>query len=101
TLYPPTKLCTNPECGAWQVSTVLKKEEQHQAVIFTHANGAQPAWSVHLRCRECHTNYYHNYSVKDGIRTYYSEMPSYIQVAEHQFIQCELAMHWMDLMQIA
>ncbi|KAG1722830.1 uncharacterized protein EDB91DRAFT_1034169, partial [Suillus paluster] len=101
TLYPPTKQCTNPECSAWQLGTVLKKEEQRQAVIFTHANGAHPAWSVHLNkliVVECHTNYHNNYSVQDGIRTYYGRMPAYIQVAEHQFVQRELVMHWMDLM---
>ncbi|KAG1850679.1 hypothetical protein F4604DRAFT_1661024 [Suillus subluteus] len=99
TLYPPTKQCTNPECGAWQLGTVLKKEEQRQAVIFTHANGAHPA--CNLIVVECHTNYHNNYSVKDGIRTYYGGMPAYIQVAEHQFVQRELIMHWTDLMQIA
>ncbi|KIK44641.1 hypothetical protein CY34DRAFT_79400, partial [Suillus luteus UH-Slu-Lm8-n1] len=48
----------------------------------------------------CQTNYHNNYSVKDGTRTYYGGIPSYLQVAKHQFIQLKLAMSWMDLMQI-
>ncbi|KAG2152954.1 hypothetical protein DEU56DRAFT_850012, partial [Suillus clintonianus] len=100
TLYPPVKTCINPDCNAWRNNSLLKKEEQRRVVVFTHAQGAHPAWSIHLKCRVCHMNYHHNYSVKDGTRTYYDGIPSYLQVAEHQFIQLELAMSWMDLMQI-
>lgn len=32
---------------------------------------------------------------------YYGGIPSHIQVAEHQFVELELAMQWIDLMQIA
>jgi len=51
TLYPPTKMCINPECSAWQLGTPLKKEEQRCVIIFMHASSAHPAWSVHLKCR--------------------------------------------------
>lgn len=49
-LYPPVKTCINPECTAQTLGSLLKKEEQRCVVIFTHANGAHPAWSVHLKC---------------------------------------------------
>lgn len=51
TLYPPVKTCTNPDCTAWQHGTLLKKEEQRRIVVFTHSEGAKPAWTVHLKCR--------------------------------------------------
>ncbi|KAG2108675.1 uncharacterized protein F5147DRAFT_799464, partial [Suillus discolor] len=101
TLYPPVKTCINHDCTAWQHGTLLKKEEQRRIVIFTHSEGAKPAWTVHLKCRECNTNYQFNYSVKDQLRTYYSGIPQHIQVSDHQFVELNLAMHWMDLMQIA
>ncbi|KAG2741488.1 hypothetical protein P692DRAFT_201726600 [Suillus brevipes Sb2] len=100
-LYPPVKTCINSECAAQALSALLKQEEQRCVVIFTHANGAHHAWSVHLKCQVCHTNYHHNYAVADKTRTYYGGMPSHIQVAEHQFVELELAMQWADLMQIA
>ncbi|KAG1904180.1 uncharacterized protein F5891DRAFT_1184364 [Suillus fuscotomentosus] len=84
TLYPPIKICANHECAAWQCRSLLKKEEPHHIVLFTHSEGAKPGWTIHLKCRECNTNYQANYSV-----------------ADHQFIELQLAMHWMDLMQIA
>jgi len=46
-------------------------------------------------------NYQANYSIKGTLWTYYWGIPQYIQVADHQFIELQLAMHWMDLMQIA
>ncbi|KAG1908003.1 uncharacterized protein F5891DRAFT_938956 [Suillus fuscotomentosus] len=101
TLYLPVKTCTNPDCTAWQHGTLLKKEEQRRVVVFTHSEGARPGWTVHVKCRECNTNYHFNYSVKDQLRTYYNGIPQYIQVLDHQFVELNLAMHWMDLMQIA
>ncbi|KAG1823236.1 hypothetical protein EV424DRAFT_1538567 [Suillus variegatus] len=101
TLYLPVKTCMNPDCTAWQHGTLLKKEEQHWIVVFTHSEGAKPAWTVHLKCRECNTNYQFNYSIKDQFRTYYSSIPQHIQVSDHQFVELNLAIHWMDLMQIA
>lgn len=117
TFYPPTKTCTNPECASWQKGSLLKKEEQCEVIAFTLADGVQPAWSVHLKCRckffvlhhslvdslkpVCHTNYHNNYSVCAGVHTYYPGVPRFIQVGEHQFVQHELALQWADLMQVA
>ncbi|KAG1738147.1 uncharacterized protein EDB91DRAFT_1054795 [Suillus paluster] len=77
------------------------KKEPHRIVLFTHSEGVKPGWTVHLKCRECNTNYQANYSVKGAFQTYYRGMPQYIQVSDHQFIELQLTMHWMDLMQIA
>ncbi|KAF8440234.1 hypothetical protein L210DRAFT_3356287, partial [Boletus edulis BED1] len=93
TLYPPVKTCTNPECASWKKDSVLKKEEQCAVIAFTLADGAHPAWSVHLKCCLCHTNYHNNYSIQAGMCTYY---PGVLP-----FIQRELVMQWMDLMQVA
>ena len=110
-------MCTNPDCIAMQRVVPLKKDEHRQVVIFTQADGVHCAWSVHLKCRcmflsslqvcllipislACNTNYHHNYAVLQSSRNYYTGLPKYIQVGEHQFIELELAMHWMDLMRI-
>ncbi|KIK31947.1 hypothetical protein CY34DRAFT_102479 [Suillus luteus UH-Slu-Lm8-n1] len=100
-LYPPNKTCSNLDCTALQHGSLLKKEEQRRVVVFTHANNAQCAWSVHLKCRLCHSNYHHNYVVHSGFRHYYAGVLKYLQVGEHQFVQYKLGMQWMDLMQIA
>ncbi|KAN0075257.1 hypothetical protein V8E55_011280 [Tylopilus felleus] len=100
TFYSPTDCCTNSECSTRSTSTLLKKEEQRHVVVFTLSDGAHPGWSVHLRCHACHTNYHHNYSVHGNVRTYYPGTPTFLQVAEHQFIQRELVLQWIDLMQV-
>ncbi|KAG1719677.1 uncharacterized protein EDB91DRAFT_1065411, partial [Suillus paluster] len=82
-LYPLVKTCINPKCTAWQLGSLLKKEEQQCVVVFTHASGTHSAWSIHLKCQACSTNYHHNYSVRDKTCTYYGGIPSHIQVAEH------------------
>ncbi|KAG1855594.1 hypothetical protein F4604DRAFT_1659927 [Suillus subluteus] len=99
-LYPPMKTCVNPDCIAVQRATPLKKDEPCCVVIFTQAFSVRCAWSVHLKCRSCNVNYHHNYAVHGASRQYYSGVPKYIQVGEHQFVERKLAMHWIDLMRI-
>ncbi|KIK44277.1 hypothetical protein CY34DRAFT_80297 [Suillus luteus UH-Slu-Lm8-n1] len=99
-LYPPMKMCVNPECLAHQKQTLLKKEEARCILIFTQSDGVHCTWTVHLRCKLCNTNYHYNYGVHQGSRTYYAAIPKYIQVAEHQFVELALVMHWMDLMRV-
>jgi hypothetical protein len=110
-------MCLNPDCLAMQRAVPLKKDEPRRVVIFTQTDGVHCTWSVHLKCRcmllfsfqihllipillVCKTNYHHNYAVLEGFRNYYTDLPKYIQVGEHQFVELELAMHWMDLMRI-
>ena len=88
---------------------LMKRDEARRVVLFTCVSGAQPAWSIHLKCcgvlpvltsfhLACNVNYHNNFSVHGLKRIYYGGVPKYIQVGEHQFVKDKLAIHWMDLM---
>ncbi|KAF7305379.1 hypothetical protein HMN09_00790100 [Mycena chlorophos] len=94
TLFPPMHQCRNDDCTH---TTPLKKEESRQVVVYTVADGAVPAWSIHLYCPSCNTNFHHNYAVNGGTRTYYPTLPTYVQVGEHQFIERKLVGLWISL----
>jgi hypothetical protein len=88
----------------------LKHIEPRQVVVYTLGDGVQPAWSIHLYCPSmlvhiecinipsrdlaCNTNYHHNFSVHEGVRTYYRGRPRFIQVGEHQFVEDRVAEVW-------
>ncbi|KAL0954922.1 hypothetical protein HGRIS_003855, partial [Hohenbuehelia grisea] len=95
-LYPPSQYCTNVVCS--KQGSVLKREEQRQAVLYTLANGAQPAWSIHVACTACHSNCHHNFSVHNDVRTYYAGVPEYVQVGDHQFVEAKLVELWITSM---
>ncbi|KAF8075908.1 hypothetical protein FPV67DRAFT_1649010 [Lyophyllum atratum] len=95
TLYPPSQCCTNANCSR---TKPLKKEESRQVVVYTLGTGVRPAWSVHLSCPECRTNYQHNYSVQNGTRTYYPDTPRYVQVGDHQFVEERVIKMWVTMM---
>jgi hypothetical protein len=42
----------------------------------------------------CNTNYHNNFSICNGIRTYYMQKPQYIQVGEHQFVENKVVDLW-------
>ena len=46
----------------------------------------------------CNTNYHHNFSVKDGLHTYYDGIPGTIQVGEHQFVERRVIELWISMM---
>ncbi|KAJ6501927.1 hypothetical protein C8R45DRAFT_605210 [Mycena sanguinolenta] len=98
TLYPPSHHCTSPDCPA---AGPLKKAEQRQVVVYTHGDGVVPARAVHLYCRGCNSNYHHNFSVQHGIRTYYGNTPTLIQIGEHQFAERKLVGLWVSMMLLA
>ena len=50
TIYPDQHCCINPVCTCATKGLPLKKEQQQHAVIFMAADGAFPAWSIHLYC---------------------------------------------------
>ena len=50
---------------------------------------------------ECQTNYHHNFQVKVGIRTYYSGIPAFIQIGEHQFAEKRLIQLWISQMLVS
>ncbi|KAJ3500906.1 hypothetical protein NMY22_g19105 [Coprinellus aureogranulatus] len=81
TLYPPNLCCTNPDCTAKRVP------------VFTKT-GVEPAYAVVTYCPECNTSYHHDYSVRDGVRRYYEEMPKHIEVAKHYFVETVLVRLW-------
>lgn len=91
TLYPPSWFCSTTGCSNRKP---LNKAQQRQIVLFTLADGPLPAYSVHLYCRDCHTNYHHNFAVRAGRRQYYGGVPEVIQAGEHQFVERRLVHHW-------
>ncbi|KAJ6456276.1 hypothetical protein C8R47DRAFT_996327, partial [Mycena vitilis] len=78
TVYPPTRVCTNGACP--RLASTLTRAEQRQVVVYTLAQGVRPAWSVHLACPHCRTNYHNNFSVHAGTRTYYAGIPALVQI---------------------
>jgi hypothetical protein len=50
TIYPDQHYCINPLCANAINSLPLKKEQQRRVVIYTVADGACAAWSVHVYC---------------------------------------------------
>ncbi|KAF8225954.1 hypothetical protein L208DRAFT_1503394, partial [Tricholoma matsutake] len=101
TLYPPQQTCVNPSCSYSQTGKLLKKEEQHQGVLYTLDKGAVPVRSVHLYCAACNTNYHHNFHIKNGIWTYYDSIPDIIPIGEHQFAEKQLIQLWITLMLVS
>ncbi|KAF8075121.1 hypothetical protein FPV67DRAFT_1575453, partial [Lyophyllum atratum] len=95
TLYPPTQCCSSPDCSRQKP---LKKEESRQVVVYTLNKGVTPAWSIHLYCPDCRTNYHHNFSINNGTRTYYAQDHKYIQVGEHQFVEDRVINSWIAMM---
>ncbi|KAJ7054803.1 hypothetical protein C8F01DRAFT_994942 [Mycena amicta] len=95
TLFPPSQSCINMTCVSH--GKPIKGHEARQVIIYTVANGAVPAWTIHISCPDCHTNFHHNYAVQDGMRTYYEKISNYIQIGEHQFAEYKLITLWITL----
>lgn len=49
----------------------------------------------------CNSNHHHNYYVKGGQRTYYSDPGRYLQVADHYFVERHLIDVWITYMVVA
>ncbi|KIJ21319.1 hypothetical protein PAXINDRAFT_64364, partial [Paxillus involutus ATCC 200175] len=65
-----------------------------QIILHTLESGSQPAWAVHLYCKDCHCNYHTNFYVCNGQHTYYPGLLLYLQVSEHHFVERKLAEMW-------
>ncbi|TFK45431.1 hypothetical protein OE88DRAFT_1721508 [Heliocybe sulcata] len=98
-LYPPMRTCQNPLCC--NIHLLRNKDGEREAVLFTLAAGACATFAYHLYCSRCQTTYYHNYSVYQGIRTYYQGVPQVIQVGEHQYVEREVLNLFVGLMLIS
>ncbi|KAJ7052460.1 hypothetical protein C8F01DRAFT_1090459 [Mycena amicta] len=96
TLFPPSQRCMNLDCIEHGRS--IKRDEARQVIVYTVADGAVPAWSIHLTCGTCKTNFHHNFAVNAGMRTYYSEISQFVQIGEHQFADVKLISLWITLM---
>ncbi|KAL1937192.1 hypothetical protein VTO73DRAFT_14465 [Trametes versicolor] len=84
-LYPPTHVCLQPQCA--RRTLLRRKDDLRTVTVFTLNNGVYDAFSVHLYCRTCHSNYHHNFVVQAGVRIYYGGVPDVIQVSEHKFVE--------------
>ncbi|KAJ7877878.1 hypothetical protein B0H13DRAFT_1631479 [Mycena leptocephala] len=99
TLFPSTRTCTSPGCTN---RTLLRaKDGLSKVVLFTLSDGACATYAGHLHCTNCGTNYYNNYSTRDGVRTYYSGVPDAIQVGAHQYVEREVLSLFIGLMLIS
>ncbi|KAK7683616.1 hypothetical protein QCA50_013454 [Cerrena zonata] len=93
--YPPVRVCQNPQCIHFRLNNniqTLTEPVTHQATLFTLAEGVLPVYTTSLYCHVCHIRYHHNYYVnaESNTRTYYSSIPSALQVAKHFFIEVSL-----------
>jgi len=50
---------------------------------------------------DCCSNYHNNFVVQNGQRLYYSGIPEYIQVGEHQFVEQRIVKMWVNMMLVA
>lgn len=81
-------------------------------IPYTLADGVQPVFATHLKCRTCHTSYHYDYAVTSAIdpvtsKTYYNRYyykgspPDVIQVGEHYFIGWKLVELLINLVLLA
>ncbi|KAF8234572.1 hypothetical protein L208DRAFT_1548274 [Tricholoma matsutake] len=100
TLYLPQHTCVKADCTWNKQKFVLKKAEQHQAVLFM-MDGVFPTWSVHLYCTNCNINYHHNFYIEAGQHMYYDTILDIIQVGEHQFVEQRVIDMFITLMLVS
>ncbi|EIW77436.1 hypothetical protein CONPUDRAFT_157687 [Coniophora puteana RWD-64-598 SS2] len=94
TLAPPSKKCINDACR--DRTSEMRKETIRDGIVFTFDIGIQWAKVIHLTCIGCGTNYRSNYYIPRGSETriYYQELPEYLQVDDHHYVDARLANHW-------
>ncbi|KDR76382.1 hypothetical protein GALMADRAFT_480195 [Galerina marginata CBS 339.88] len=85
-LYPPNRKCTAEGCANHSKGLLRRKDKPRKIGLYT-VEGSYIAFSTHLICHSCNTNYHHNFSVKSGFRLYYGGVPDIIQIGEHQFFE--------------
>ncbi|PPR04238.1 hypothetical protein CVT24_013321 [Panaeolus cyanescens] len=94
-LWPPVTFCTNTLCTAGDKTLSYYPGSKRKVVLYTLEDGACATY------HSCKTTYHNNYSVKDGIRTYYGGVPDIIEIGKHQFIGKNVANMFMSLMLIS
>ena len=111
-LFPPTHVCVNTDCMK-HGSMLCRKYKPCKVVLFMLAEGACPTYSVHLFCHGmlgllesihpdlspgCNTNYHHDYTVKDDVRTYYTGVLDVVHFGDHQFVERKVLNLFIGLM---
>ncbi|EIW75746.1 hypothetical protein CONPUDRAFT_169481 [Coniophora puteana RWD-64-598 SS2] len=98
--YPPSWLCTNPECD---YELELRDHTASYSVTFTIDDGVQYSKVVNLTCPRCRCNYRRNFYADDRskARTYYKGVPDYIQVGENHYVEKRLAEIWTNDMLVS
>ncbi|EDR02633.1 uncharacterized protein LACBIDRAFT_332257 [Laccaria bicolor S238N-H82] len=105
-LYPPTRVCIDPRC-ATESSTSYRSREltdviSYNVTIFMKDLGPVPGWAFSARCPCCGARYYPNYLVEgrhhQSRRTYYTEVPAFIQVSMHYYVDTRLAEMFTNMM---
>ncbi|KAA1474355.1 hypothetical protein DENSPDRAFT_840923 [Dentipellis sp. KUC8613] len=92
-LYPPNVYCTSEGCR--RATIHLTKATSQQILLYTISEGVIQTYHTHLYCEHCKISYFNNYAVADGIRTYYaSEIPEYLQIGEHRYVERRLINYW-------
>ncbi|KIJ45957.1 hypothetical protein M422DRAFT_778702 [Sphaerobolus stellatus SS14] len=86
-LGPSTDVCIDPGCSKFNRS--LGEPSRHEAVLFTKDNEPIPIYTTSFYCRDCLACYYPNFCVHDNAvqRTYYRDIPEYIQCSKKIFIE--------------
>ncbi|KAE9395404.1 hypothetical protein BT96DRAFT_861954, partial [Gymnopus androsaceus JB14] len=87
TLRPPIH-----HCSYCPNNSLLREHDPlHPATLHTLRHGPRPTFAGHLSCPDCKTQFYSNYYVRDGVRTYYEGVPPVIEVSKHHYVERELA----------
>ncbi|KAJ7080155.1 hypothetical protein B0H15DRAFT_787367 [Mycena belliarum] len=108
-LYPPTRVCLDPNCARPLHSTdgtvrdrELGESKSHPITVFSLELGAVPGYSTSRYCRNCHTRYYPDFYVHDHatIRTFYltNTMPEFIHTSEHFYTTADLCELFANMM---
>ncbi|EIW75649.1 hypothetical protein CONPUDRAFT_65625 [Coniophora puteana RWD-64-598 SS2] len=102
-LAPPSRKCTNVHCERKNLEMRAQDKQVRDAVVFTRDHGPQAAKAILLTCPACKTCYRDNYCVhsKSDTRTYYFDLPEFIQVGDHHFVETSMAKDWTDSMVVS
>ncbi|KAG2016509.1 hypothetical protein CC2G_009673 [Coprinopsis cinerea AmutBmut pab1-1] len=100
-LWPPSQMCLNPGCNRTSKGRKMQVAEQRKVILYTLSHGPVPTWCVHLKCLDCKTTYFHDYSVQNQERRYYDQLPNALQVADHHFVEYRLVQMWKANMNLA
>ncbi|EIW82978.1 hypothetical protein CONPUDRAFT_71627 [Coniophora puteana RWD-64-598 SS2] len=102
-LAPLSRKCTNLNCECKNVEMHAQDKDVHDTVVFTAEHGPQVAKAMLLTCPACNTCYRDNYCVhsKSDTCTYYFDLPNFIQVGDHHFVETSMVKGWTNSMVVS